>query len=62
MGEDKYMTTLYTSCCNVDTGVYYYTTYGNSQISGVDMYQENLEGTELVSYPLIRELQIRMQN
>ena len=62
VGEDKYMTTLYTSCCNVDTGVYYYTTYGNSQISGVDMYQENLEGTELVSYPLIRELQIRMQN
>ena len=62
VGEDKYMTTLYTSCCNMDTGVYYYTTYGNSQISGVDMYQENLEGTELVSYPLIRELQIRMQN
>ena len=58
----QYMTTLYTSCCNMDTGVYYYTTYGNSQISGVDLHRENLEGSALVTYPLLREQQIHMQN
>lgn len=62
VGTDKYMTTLYTSCCNVDTGVYYYNTYSNNQISGVDMYKENLDGVELVGYPLMKEQKIYMQN
>lgn len=57
-----YELTVYTSCCNTDRGVYYYTTYENSQITGVDMHRENLEGGALVSYPLIEGQQIRMQN
>ena len=31
--EGKYEITLYTSCCNCDKGIYYYTTYDNSQIT-----------------------------
>lgn len=62
MGEGKYEITIYSSCCNVDKGIYYYKTYENSQITGVDMYKENLEGTETVSYPLITGQQIKMQN
>ena len=62
MGEGKYEITLYTSCCNTDKGIYYYTTYENSQISGVDMHREDLDGTKTVSYPLITGQQIRMQN
>ena len=31
---DGYEKTLYTSCCNTDKGIYYYTTYENSQITG----------------------------
>ena len=48
-----------TSCCNADKGIYYYTTYENSQITAVDMHKEDMDGTELVSYPLVKEQQIR---
>lgn len=60
--EHGFEYTIYSSCCNTDRGIYYYTTYGNSQITGVDMHRENLEGESLVSYPLIEGQQIRMQN
>ncbi len=62
MGEGKYEITIYSACCNTDKGIYYYTTYENSQITGVDMYAENLDGSSLISYPLIEGQQIRMQN
>lgn len=62
MGEGKYEITIYTSCCNTDRGIYYYTTYENSQITGVDMHRENLEGQTLSRYPLITGQSIQMQN
>ncbi len=62
MGEDKYEITIYSSCCNMDRGIYYYTTYENSQITGIDMYKEDLENIELISYDLIKGQQIFMQN
>ena len=62
MGENKYEITIYSSCCNMDKGIYYYTTYENSQITGINMYNENLDGTELVNYDLIKGQQIFMQN
>lgn len=58
----KYEITIYSSCCNTDRGIYYYTTYENSQITAVDMHRENLDGNEVVSYPLIQGQQIRWQN
>lgn len=54
--------TVYTSCCNMDKGIYYYTTYENSQISAVDMRRENLDGESLVRYPLAREQSVWIQN
>lgn len=57
----EYEITQYTSCCNTDLGIYYYTTYGNSQITGVDMHRENLDGKELIVYPLARGERIRME-
>ena len=54
--------TVYSSCCNTDTGVYYYTTYGNSQITGVSLFRENLDSSKLTSYELVKEQQIRMEN
>ena len=60
--EDKYEITIYTSCCNADKGIYYYTTYNNHQITAVDMHRENLVGNELVRYPMVDEDQIRMVN
>ena len=58
----KYEITLYTSCCNTDKGIYYYTTYGNHQITAVDMHRENLDGDRLVRYPLVQGEQIALQN
>lgn len=62
MGKDKYEITVYSSCCNTDKGIYYYTTYENSQITGVDMYRENLNGNRLAMYPLVTGQHVRIQN
>lgn len=58
----KYEITIYTSCCNASKGIYYYTSYDNHQITGVDMYKENLDGNTLSAFPLILNEQIKMQN
>ena len=50
--------TVYSSCCDMEKGIYYYTTYENSQISAVDMWKERMNGTELACYPFIRKQQI----
>lgn len=62
MSEEKYEITTYSSCCNTDKGIYYYTTYENNQITGVNMCRENLEGGMLISYPLLQGQHVRMQN
>ena len=62
LGEDKYEITIYSSCCNLDLGIYYYTTYENSQISAVDMHHENLDGDTVVPYDLIKGQQVHYQN
>lgn len=62
VGENRYEITEYSCCCNVDRGIYYYTTYENSQITGVDMYKEDLDGSRLVTYPLLKGQRVRMQN
>lgn len=62
LGKGKYEVTMYTSCCNTDKGIYYYTTYENRRITGVDMHRENLNGSRTVSYPVIRRQQVWMQN
>lgn len=62
VNDTEYEITIYTSCCNTDKGIYYYTTYENSRITGVDMHKENLDGCEMVCYPLVTEQQIYMQN
>jgi len=58
----KYEITIYSSCCNADRGIYYYTTYSNRQITAVNMHLENLDGTDLLRYSLIKSQQFRIQN
>ncbi len=62
MGDSKYEITIYSSCSNMDKGIYYYTTYENSQITGIDMYKEDLDSSNLINYDLIKGQQILMQN
>lgn len=57
-----YEYTIYTSCCNADRGIYYYTTYDNHQISAVDLHRTDLNGADLVRYPLITGERIWFQN
>ena len=59
---EEYEITAYSCCCNAEKGIYYYTTYGNRQISAIDMKQENLEGTSVVSHSLVKNEQIYYQN
>ena len=62
LGDGKCEITLYTSCCNADKGIYYYTTYDNHQISGVDMHKEDLSGERLIAYAPVQGERIHMQN
>ena len=62
VGSGKYEITIYTSCCNADRGIYYYTTYENHQITAVNLHRENLDDGELVCYPLVLGEQIHQQN
>ena len=62
VGNEEYEITLYTSCCNADKGIYYYTTYENHQISAVDMNKENLDSGEIVRYPVLTGERIHYQN
>ena len=54
--------TVYSSCCDTKRGIYYYTTYENSQISAIDMRKENLDGNALSVFPLIRRQQFLWLN
>lgn len=62
VGDGKFEITIYTSCCNTDKGIYYYTTYDNHQITAVNMHKEKLDDVFLVRYPLITGEQICAQN
>lgn len=57
-----YEKTVYSSCCNMDKGIYYYTTYENSQITGIRMHSTDVNGCILTTFPLVREQQLRMEN
>lgn len=59
---DKYEITVYSSCCNLVKGIYYYKTYDNSQITGVNMNSENLDGEELIKFPLRKKENVFFQN
>ncbi len=62
VADGKYEITIYTSCCNASRGIYYYTTYDNHQICAVDMHRENLDGSELSRYALLKKERIFYQN
>lgn len=60
--DDKYEITYYSSCCNTDTGVYYYKTYDNAQITAIAMNNLDRNNNRLIAYPIVTEQQIRFDN
>lgn len=49
-GECEY--TRYSSCCNTDKGIYYYTTYDNMNITAVDMHSVEIDGREIYAFSI----------
>ena len=62
LGNGKYEVTVYTSCCNTDKGIYYFTTYDNPQIYAVNMHNENFDENTLSIHPLNIPLEIHRIN
>ena len=62
LANGKYEITLYSSCCNADKGIYYYTTYENRQITAVRLREEDLDARGLVRFPLAEKQNIRFLN
>ncbi len=54
----KFEITVYSSCCNTDKGIFYYTTYENPQISAVYMNKLYLGSDKLFEFPLETEMKI----
>ena len=62
MPDGRYEITQYTSCCDSDSCVYYYTTYESSTIHAVAMHTKKRDGCKLEIYPMLRTCQIQLQN
>ena len=54
--------TLYSSCCNTEKGIYYYTTYENRQITAVSLHGVDLNDVNLSDYPLRNQQSIKKEN
>ena len=57
-----YEKTIYTSCWNADRGEYYYTTYDDPALHVVSLHHEDLDGRNLIRYPLQTQPQIFRHN
>lgn len=62
VADRVYEYTIYSSCCNMDTGVYYYTTYYGNQLNAVALHNVDLDVTTLYSYPFIDQQMVNWQN
>ena len=54
--------TVYAACCDLERGIYCYTTEENLRPTGVELFRADLEGDSLVSFPLRRGMDILMEN
>ena len=59
---NKFERTQYTSCSDMDNCIYYYTTYSNHQISAINMFKENIDGNNLISFKMIFDEKIAYLN
>lgn len=54
--------TVYSSCMNLEKGIYNYNTYENNQINAIDMNKENLDAKEIKLFAYKDSLNINNQN
>ncbi|MBE7052521.1 MAG: choloylglycine hydrolase family protein [Ruminococcaceae bacterium] len=60
--ENKYEYTAYSSCCDTKNGIYYYTTYNNGRICGVNMNNTDLDSSNLTQIAMDDSQNIFWQN
>ena len=53
LATEDFEYTLYSSCCNADSGIYYYTTYNNLEITAVNMHDVDLSSANLYVYGVV---------
>lgn len=58
----RYEYTIYTSCYNLDEGIFYYTTYNNHQISALRLANTDLSSNTLLRFPVVQTEQVNYQN
>ena len=59
---NEFESTIYSSCCNTDLGIYYYKTYHNSQITGICMHHTDLNGNTLHQFPVATKPRVYFEN
>lgn len=62
ISDGKEEKTRYSACMDQEHGIYYYKTYDNNRINGVNMHKENLDGEELIIFPYLTTQDINYQN
>lgn len=55
-------TTIYSSCMNLQKGIYYYNTYYNNRINAIIMWNENLNADHIKTFPYENILDINYEN
>lgn len=58
----EYEETIYSCCCNTNSGIYYYRTYDNSRITAVNMFHCDLAQSTLFSFPLNKTQSVLYEN
>ncbi len=53
LAENGFEYTRYSSCCNIERGIYYYTTYDDFEIKSVNMHDVDLSHTKLCVYDVV---------
>jgi len=59
--EDFSEITRYSACINMDKGIYYYTTYDNSSLNAVNLWEQDISGERIYTFPLERKWHVNFQ-
>lgn len=62
MPDGQMEVTIYACCVNATKGRYYYCSYQNRGLVGVDLFQEDLEGRSLIEYPMEQKGTVKWLN
>lgn len=62
LGHDKFEYTIYSSCYNLEQGIFYHSTYGNHQLSAISFAKANLDSLNILRFPVITNEQVFYQN